>query len=71
MKEGVKYLLLAVASGVVTAIAVQLATKYLEQKAILAARAEIQSLMMAAAQAQAQTTQPQPQPEGTLPLVQV
>ena len=49
LKEMLKWGVLMVVSGVVTAVAIQLVTKQLEDKAILAARAELERLMVAAA----------------------
>lgn len=53
-REGFKWFTLMVAAGVVTAIAIEFVTRYLEQKAILYARAELERLMVASTQATAQ-----------------
>lgn len=62
--EGLKFLAISVMSGVVTAIAVQFATGYLEQKAKLAARAEMEQIMIIAAQ---QNQNPQLPPSAPSP----
>lgn len=48
-KESAKWFVLMVSAGVVTAVAIQFVTRYLEQRAILAAKVEVQKLVMAAA----------------------
>lgn len=48
-KESAKWFVLMVSAGVVTAVAIQFVTRYLEQRAVLAAKAEVQKLVMAAA----------------------
>lgn len=58
-----KWGILLVTSGVVTAVAVEFIMKYARDTAILAARAEMQQLMLAAAaKSQAQTPQTVPSP---------
>jgi len=63
-KDTLKFMAVLVASGVVTAVAVEWVTRRLEERAILAARAELQQTLTLLAQAQQpqQATPPQEAP---------
>lgn len=57
-KTAFKWFAVLVSAGIVSALAIEFVTGYLQQRAILAARSEIQQVLLAASQSQTRVTSP-------------